>query len=107
MSMPRATFLVLLALADRPRHGLGIVDRIEDVTEGETKLGPGTLYTTLQQLLGHGLIRQTAEAPDPDDHDSRRKYYRITPLGTRRLRDEARQIRRLSRAAARHVLGDS
>jgi DNA-binding PadR family transcriptional regulator len=107
MSRPRVSFLILLALAERPRHGLGIVEHIEDVTRGRTKLGPGALYGTLQKLQDAGLIRLTATAPDPADDDPRRRYYRITASGARRLREEASEIRLLSEAAARHAGSDA
>ena len=105
--LPRSAFLVLLALADGPGHGLGIVARIEDATHGRVKLGPGTLYGTLQSLASAGLIRLTAEAPDPHDDDPRRRYYKLTPKGEKALRAEAARLRVLvDAAAARRVLGD-
>jgi DNA-binding PadR family transcriptional regulator len=103
-SLPRAAFLVLLALSDRPGHGLAIVDRIEETTGGRVKMGPGTLYGTLQKLQLSGLIRETKDAPNPDDHDNRRRYYRLTPKGEGVLRAEAEQLRVLAEAA-RHVNG--
>lgn len=106
-ALPRSAFLVLLALADRPRHGLAIVDTIEDTTSGRVKMGPGTLYGTLQKLQASGLIRETRDAPDPDDHDNRRRYYRLTPRGERRLKAEATDLRVLAEAAARQVGGDA
>lgn len=106
-SLPRAAFLVLLALSDRPRHGLAIVDRVEDTTRGQVKMGPGTLYGTLQKLEASGLIRETKEAPDPDDHDARRRYYRLTPRGERALRAEAHSLRVLADAAASQIGGDA
>lgn len=106
-SMARATFLVLLALSDRPRHGLAIVDRIEETTKQRVKMGPGTLYGTLQKLVQSGLIRETSEAPDPADHDTRRRYYRLTPKGQRELRSEAEGLQVLIEAAVdQQVLGD-
>jgi DNA-binding PadR family transcriptional regulator len=97
--LPRSTFLILLALADQPRHGLGIIDEIEARTNGGMKMGPGTLYGTLQRLVDGGLIRETASAPDPDDDDPRRRYYEITARGTRELRGEAERLQGLVRAA--------
>lgn len=98
-SLSRSAFLVLLALADRPRHGLGIVDEVEDRTGGDLKLGPGTLYATLKRLVEMGLIAETDEPPDPDDDDPRRKYYRITREGAAALREEALSLRALVAAA--------
>jgi DNA-binding PadR family transcriptional regulator len=106
-TLARSSFLILLALSERPRHGLGIVEDVEAASGGEVKLGPGTLYGSLQKLAQDGLIRETAEAPDPADHDPRRRYYRLTPKGERALKGEASRLRTLVDAAAkRRVLSD-
>jgi DNA-binding PadR family transcriptional regulator len=97
--LPRASFLILLALADGPAHGLGIVDRVESASQGAVTLGPGTLYGTLQSLAGDGLIRETSDRPDPKDDDPRRRYYRLTPKGERELRAETGRLRVLVDAA--------
>lgn len=97
--LPRSTFLILLALADQARHGLGIIDDIEERTNGDVRMGPGTLYGTLQRLVDDGLIRETATAPDPEDDDPRRRYYAITAGGTRELRREAERLQALVQAA--------
>lgn len=99
-ALARSAYLVLLALSDRPRHGLAIVDRVEEATRGRMKMGPGTLYGTLQKLESSGLIREAATAPDPDDDDPRRRYYRITPRGERLLSEETASLRVLVDAAA-------
>jgi DNA-binding PadR family transcriptional regulator len=105
-ALPRSSFLILLALSERPRHGLGIVEEVEDASAGGVRMGPGTLYGSLQKLVQEGLIR-TSDAPDPDDDDPRRRYYRLTPKGERALRVEASRMRALVDAAAkRRVLGD-
>jgi DNA-binding PadR family transcriptional regulator len=97
--LSRSAFLVLLALADRARHGLGIIEDVEVRTEGAVRLGPGTLYGTLHKLAADGLIRETSEVPDPSDDDSRRRYYRITTRGARALRGEAERMSVLVSAA--------
>lgn len=94
-ALPRSSFLILLALADRPRHGLGIVEEVEARTGGEVKLGPGTLYGTLKRLLRRDLIAEAPTAPDPRDDDPRRRYYRVTPEGFVALRAEAERLRNL------------
>ncbi|MEZ5316418.1 MAG: PadR family transcriptional regulator [Vicinamibacterales bacterium] len=104
--LSRSAFLVLLALADQPAHGLAIIDRVADATGGEVRLGPGTLYGTLQKLVADGLIRETA-APDPADDDPRRRYYRLTPKAQREVRQEAVRLRSLVQAAVdRRILED-
>jgi DNA-binding PadR family transcriptional regulator len=106
--MPRSAFLILLALHEGPSHGLGLIARIEQATEGRVKLGPGTLYGTLQTLSADGLIRDAAAPPNPADHDPRRRYYRLTPRGDRAVRGEAERLRVLVDAAAtRRLLSDA
>lgn len=83
---------ILLALADRDRHGLGIADEIEATTGGKMVLGPGTLYGAMKRLLELGLIDEPADTPKGDSPDPRRRYYRITPLGSRALEIEARAL---------------
>jgi DNA-binding PadR family transcriptional regulator len=93
--LSRSGFVVLLSLADRPRHGLGVIEDIEARTGGEVKLGPGTLYGTIKRLVGRGYIRETEDAPDPSDDDPRRRYYEVTPEGRRVVADEAARLRTL------------
>jgi DNA-binding PadR family transcriptional regulator len=97
-----------LALHDGPCHGLGVVERVERTTNGRVKLGPGTLYGTLQTLAADQMIRDSAAPEHVVDDDPRRRYYRITPRGDRALRSEAERLRVLvDAAAARRVLGDA
>lgn len=102
--LSRSAFLILLALADRPRHGLAIIDRVEESSRGDLKMGPGTLYGTLQKLAAAGLIREKRHAPDPDDHDTRRRYYGVTPKGERALKAEAARLRTMVQAASKQKL---
>jgi DNA-binding PadR family transcriptional regulator len=83
---------ILLALADRRRHGLGIAEHIEEFTSGRLTLGPGTLYSTIKRLLDGGLIDDAESNPDEESVDPRRRYYHITPLGRRALEIETREL---------------
>ena len=87
-----AAFQILMALADEDRHGLGIMDEVEDRTRGEVQLGPGTLYGTIKRLRQVGYIGEAPEPPDPADDDPRRRYYTITPAGREALAREARRM---------------
>jgi DNA-binding PadR family transcriptional regulator len=103
--LSRSAFVILLSLADRPRHGLGVIEDIEKRTGGDVKLGPGTLYGTIRRLLDRGCIRETEDAPDPSDDDPRRRYYEVTPRGRRMVAEEAARLRRLVEiAGAKKVL---
>ena len=83
---------ILLALSDQHRHGLGIAEEIETTTGGKMAPGPGTLYGAIKRLLESGLIGEPEDTPKGQSDDPRRRYYHITPLGTRALELEARAL---------------
>lgn len=98
-------FEVLLALADGPRHGYGIILEVGERTDGLIRLRTGTLYVLLQRLVDQELIDESAKRPGPDD-DSRRKYYSVTPLGRAVLEAEARRLAAVvGEARRKRVLG--
>ena len=68
-------------------------------TDGELKLSAGTLYRSIQRMLEQGLIVETRDRPAPEDDDERRRYYRITPLGTATAKEETRRLAQLLRMA--------
>src|SRR5690348_8379164 len=102
-----AVFQILLALAGGERHGYGIMREIEDGSGGKTRLGPGTLYRSIKQMLAAGLIEESGERPDPALDDERRRYYRLTAFGQRVARAEAERLAQLvDTARARRLLGE-
>lgn len=94
-----AVLNILLALADKERHGYGIMQEVEARTEGETRLGPGTLYGSIKRMLADGLIEESDERPDPEMDDQRRRYYRITNFGRKVAGAEAGRLASLVSAA--------
>ena len=74
---------ILLALASRELHGYGIMKEEERRTEGKTRLGPGTLYRSVKQMLGRGGIEEVSERPDAVSGNERRRYYRLASPGRR------------------------
>jgi DNA-binding PadR family transcriptional regulator len=94
-----ATFHILLAIADEDRHGYAIIQDIAERTNGELRLSAGTLYRSIQRMLEQGLIVEPRERPSPEEDDERRRYYRITPLGTAVARAEARRLADLVKMA--------
>src|SRR5262245_60631001 len=85
-------FHILLALAGEERHGYGIMLEVARQTGGGLQLGPGTLYGCLKRMLAAGLVEESAERPDPEIDDERRRYYRMTDLGQTVVRAEARRL---------------
>jgi DNA-binding PadR family transcriptional regulator len=91
-------FHILLSLAAGERHGYGIIQDIQ--TRGETTAPDvGTMYRALARMVENGLIEAAARQPASDASDERRNYYRITDMGRRVARAEARRLEALTRAA--------
>lgn len=87
-------FHMLVALSAGPAHGYAIAQEVEELTRGQLVLGPGTLYGSLQRMVASDLIQ---EAPNPGEdslHAERRRYYKITGLGSAALRAEAERLAR-------------
>ena len=91
-----AMFHVLLALAGGKLHGYAISKEVTRHTDGRARMGPGTLYGTLQRLLDLGWI---TVSETPDNVDERRRYYRLTGLGKRALEEDVRRMDALVQAA--------
>jgi DNA-binding PadR family transcriptional regulator len=100
-------FHILLALADRERHGYGIMQEVETRSAGTVRLGPGTLYGAIKRMLAAGLIEESAKRPVAKDDDERRRcYYRLTSLGRQIAAEEAERLAALVQIAeAKRVLG--
>jgi DNA-binding PadR family transcriptional regulator len=90
-----AVFHILLALADGEKHGYGIMQEVETISEGQVNMGPGTLYGSIKRMLTAGLIEESDERPDPALDDERRRYYRLTDFGQRVVTAEARRLANL------------
>lgn len=86
--MTPAVFHVLLAMADGEIHGYRIMQEVEARSRGSVKLGPGSLYFTINRLTDSGMIEESDQRPDPKLDDSRRKYYRLTQYGRAVLQSE-------------------
>jgi len=99
-----AVFQVLLALADGPSHGYGIMQEVDEFTAGSTRLGPGTLYRSIQRMLVDGLIEELAIAAHDESDDDRRRYYRLTPKGLDTAKSEAQRLATLVDAAQQRKL---
>ena len=96
-----AVFHILLALSDGESHGYGIMQDVERFTNGETRLGPGTLYRSIQRMLVDGLIEELAISLHDETDEDRRRYYRLTPKGLSVATREAERLADLV-DAARH-----
>jgi DNA-binding PadR family transcriptional regulator len=94
--MKRHHFYILLSLAGRDRHGLDVMRDVLDLTGGELKLWPATLYGSLDELSEQEWIEELAEPADrPAGESERKRYYRMTPAGRAALVQETRRIEAL------------
>ena len=90
-----SVFHILLALSDGDLHGYGIMQEVAEHSEGQIKLGPGTLYGAIKRLLSERLIVEVDERPDPEMDDERRRYYRLTDFGQKVLKAEVRRLSKM------------
>jgi DNA-binding PadR family transcriptional regulator len=91
-ALPGHWFQILLALADRDRHGLGITKDVFDRTDGRMHLWPGMLYGSLRKMTDRGLVAETRPPDDFSAAGGRPKFYRITALGRRICAEEAERL---------------
>jgi DNA-binding PadR family transcriptional regulator len=92
LPLPTAVFHILVALADRDRHGYSIMQDVNARTDGKVRLSAGTLYSSIRRMLEQGLVEELRDSPEPDNHDERRRYYRLTRLGRQAAIAEARRL---------------
>ena len=96
VALSEPVLLVLLSLAEQPRHGYSILKDIESMSGGGVLLSTGTLYGALQRLLENGWIERVEEDSTPRD----RRTYRLTSRGRRNLQMEIERMRHLTKVAA-------
>jgi DNA-binding PadR family transcriptional regulator len=90
-------FLILLSLAETPRHGYALMKDIESLSEGRVRLSTGTLYGALKRLLDDGSIERVELA----DTSREKQSYGLTRFGREQLQTESARLKQLARAASR------
>jgi DNA-binding PadR family transcriptional regulator len=96
--LPAAAFHILMSLADDDLHGYEIMRRVEEQTDGRTRMGPGTLYSSIQALLDAGFIAEVASRVE-GGNEARRRYYHLTAAGRKAAREEAERLADVLRVA--------
>jgi DNA-binding PadR family transcriptional regulator len=87
--------LILMSLAEKPRHGYALIQDIEALSHGRVRLSTGTLYGALRRLLEDTWIERFDQA----DTSREKQAYRLTPAGRKQLRLELDRMKQLTRAA--------
>lgn len=101
MEISEPVLLILLSLAERPRHGYAILQDTERMGGGRVRLSTGTLYGALRRLLDDKWIERFEER----DSSRGRQAYRLTAEGRRNLQMEVSRMKQLTRVAALRVAG--
>ena len=98
MTLTSVEFHVLLAMFGGARHGYGIMRDVEELTSGQLRIGPGTLYSAIKRLAEAELIEECEADTD------RRRCYRLTRKGRQRGVEEAHRLSELVRTARKRGL---
>ena len=96
LPLTEPVLLVLVSLAEQPRHGYSILKDVERMSGGRVALSTGTLYGALQRLLKQGWIERFEE----DDAARDRRAYRLTALGRKVLQAEVVRMKHLTKLAS-------
>ncbi len=88
--------LILMSLADEPRHGYSILKDVSTMSDGRVTLSTGTLYGALRRLLDDRWI----ERFEDEDKSRGRQAYRLTANGRRNLQAEVQRMKHLTRLAS-------
>ncbi|MFD2680009.1 PadR family transcriptional regulator [Bacillus seohaeanensis] len=97
LPLTHTTYFILLSLL-KPLHGYGIMQKVEEISNGEVKLGPGTLYGALKKLEKDMLITKINGA-------ERKKNYILTNFGKEILEAEYKRLERMIHIS-KHILHD-
>lgn len=98
--LTETTFLVLLAMYT-PNHGYGVMQFIEEKTEGRIVFGPGTLYGAINNLHKKGWIQAL-----PTEKGKRKKNYIITDLGKAQAKQELERLTEVQKIALDILRGE-
>lgn len=102
--LPAASLHIVLALLNGELHGYALMRRVEELSDGAVRMGPGTLYGTLNRLVVDGLIEETTGRVTRSDNE-RRRYYELTANGHAVARDELARLQGLVHRIAAHLPG--
>lgn len=100
--LPVAALHIVLALLDGELHGYALMRKVEELSNGAVRLGPGTLYGTINRLLADGLIEETTHRRTRKDSE-RRRYYQLTSDGRAAALDELTRLQSLVRRVGTHL----
>lgn len=101
LPLTEPVLLILLSLAEQPRHGYSILKDVEQMSDGRVRLSTGTLYGALRRLLDEGWIQRFED----EDNSRGRQAYRLTAAGRKHLQLEAARMKQLAKLASLRAVG--
>jgi DNA-binding PadR family transcriptional regulator len=104
--IPAASSHILLALLDGELHGYALMRRVEELSNGAVRMGPGTVYGTINRLVHDGLIEETTDRVVRQGQE-RRRSYQLTATGRAVALDELARLRSLVRRLDRGLRGNA
>jgi len=99
LPLTEPVLLILLSLAEQPRHGYSILKDVEEMSDGRVVLSTGTLYGALRRLLDEEWIERIEE----EDTSRGRQAYRLTSRGRKNLQLEVGRMKHLTRLASLRI----
>ncbi len=102
--LPAASLHIVLALLDGELHGYALMRRVGELSDGVVKMGPGTLYGTLNRLVEDGLIVETTDRIERTESE-RRRYYELSPDGRSTALGELARLQSLVHRLAGPIAG--
>lgn len=102
LPLSETTFLILVSLDDKPKHGYAIMKDVQSLSQGRVRLSTGTLYGAIKRMLKDNWIRRV-ELVDEQEDARQRKFYALTNRGRRVLDAEAERLRDLVAIAGRRL----
>lgn len=88
LPLTETTYLILIALIE-PGHGYHIMQKVEELSDGNVRIAAGTMYGAIENLMKLKWIKAV-----PSD-DARRKVYQITEAGMDILKEETNRLRNM------------
>lgn len=104
LPLREATFLIMLSLAQEPKHGYAIMKEVQVLSKKRVKLSTSTLYGAIKRLLAQEWIERVDEER-AGENGRARKAYRLSTLGERILSAEVRRLEALVATAQREMMG--
>lgn len=102
--LPAASLHIVLALLEGELHGYALMRRVAELSDGAVKMGPGTLYGTLNRLVDDGLVAETTDRIARTESE-RRRYYELTANGRSIALSELARLESLVLRITGHLAG--